>query len=79
MMKAGFTESRPTYRSARFYLPNYRHGLLSGLARGMVPHKSYAANVSDNQAAVDLLKGKVPKLKKIAADLGYKKAFCTYA
>ena len=43
--------------------------------------KVTAANVSDNQAgilAVDLLKGKVPKLKKIAADLGYKKAFCTY-
>jgi putative transposase len=37
-----------------------------------------AANVSDNQAgimAVDLLKGKVPRLQKITADMGYKHAF----
>ena len=40
--------------------------------------KVTAANISDNQAgilAVDLLKGKVPKLKKITADMGYKVAF----
>jgi putative transposase len=37
-----------------------------------------AANISDNQAgieATDLLKGKVPRLKKITADAGYKHAF----
>jgi putative transposase len=37
-----------------------------------------AANISDNQAgilAVDLLKGKVPRLKKITADMGYKNTF----
>lgn len=40
--------------------------------------KVTAANISDNQAgilAVDLLKGKVPRLKKITADMGYKNAF----
>jgi putative transposase len=40
--------------------------------------KVTAANVSDNQAgilAVDLLKGKVPRLKKITADRGYKNVF----
>ena len=43
--------------------------------------KVTAANISDNQAgilAVDFLKGKVPRLKKIAADLGYKKIFSDY-
>jgi transposase len=40
--------------------------------------KVTAANISDNQAgilAVDLLNGKVPRLKKITADSGYKVAF----
>ena len=40
--------------------------------------KVTAANISDNQAgiwAVDLLKGKVPRLQKITADMGYKNAF----
>ena len=40
--------------------------------------KVTAANISDNQAgvlAVDLLAGKVPRLKKITADSGYKVAF----
>lgn len=40
--------------------------------------KVTAANISDNQAgvlAVDLLAGKVPRLKKITADSGYKTAF----
>lgn len=40
--------------------------------------KVTAANISDNQAgilAVDLLAGKVPRLKKITADSGYKIAF----
>jgi putative transposase len=40
--------------------------------------KVTAANVSDNQAgilAVEQLKGKVPRLKKIAVDAGYKNAF----
>jgi putative transposase len=40
--------------------------------------KVTAANVSDNQAgilAVDLLKEKVPRLIKIAADMGYKNTF----
>ena len=39
--------------------------------------KVTAANISDNQAgilAVDLLAGKVPRLKKITADSGYKVA-----
>ena len=43
--------------------------------------KVTAANISDNQAgilAVDLLKGKVPRLQKIAADLGYKKTFSAH-
>jgi len=43
--------------------------------------KVTAANISDNQAGiltVDLLKGKVPRLQKIAADAGYKKAFCEH-
>ena len=43
--------------------------------------KVTAANISDNQAgilAVDLLKGKVPRLQKIAADLGYKKTFSVH-
>ena len=40
--------------------------------------KITAANVSDNQAgilAVDLLNGKVPRLQKITADMGYKNTF----
>ena len=40
--------------------------------------KVIAANISDNQSgilAIDLLKGKVFRLKKIAADNGYKIAF----
>jgi putative transposase len=40
--------------------------------------KVTAANISDNQAgilAVDLLKGKVPRLQKITADMGYKNTF----
>lgn len=40
--------------------------------------KVTAANISDNQAgilAVDLLAGKVPRLKKITADSGYKVTF----
>ena len=40
--------------------------------------KVTAANISDNQAgilAVDLLAGKVPRLKKITADMGYKTTF----
>jgi len=40
--------------------------------------KVTAANISDNQAgilAVDLLDGKVPRLKKMTADMGYKVAF----
>ena len=40
--------------------------------------KVTAANISDNQAgilAVDLLNGKVPRLQKITADMGYKVAF----
>lgn len=40
--------------------------------------KVTAANVSDNQAgilAIDWLNGKVPRLKKITADAGYKLAF----
>ena len=43
--------------------------------------KVTAANVSDNQAgilAVDLLKGKVPGLQKITADMGYKNTFVEY-
>ena len=43
--------------------------------------KVTAANVSDNQAgilAVDLLKGKVPRLQKITADMGYKNTFVEY-
>ena len=43
--------------------------------------KVTAANISDNQAgilAVDLLAGKVPRLKKITADSGYKVAFKEY-
>lgn len=43
--------------------------------------KVTAANVSDNQAgilAIDLLKGKVNRLTKIAADNGYKNTFCQY-
>ena len=43
--------------------------------------KVTAANVSDNQAgilAVDLLKGKVPGLQKITADMGYKNTFKEY-
>ena len=40
--------------------------------------KVTAANISDNQAgilAVNLLSGKVPRLKKITADMGYKTTF----
>lgn len=40
--------------------------------------KVTAANISDNQAgilAVDLLDGKVPRLQKITADMGYKVVF----
>ncbi len=40
--------------------------------------KVTAANISDNQAgilAVDVLNGKVPRLKKITADSGYKITF----
>lgn len=40
--------------------------------------KVTAANISDNQAgilAVELLNGKVPRLQKITADMGYKVAF----
>ena len=43
--------------------------------------KVTAANISDNKAgilAVDLLRGKVPKLQKIAAEAGYKNAFCEH-
>jgi len=43
--------------------------------------KVTAANISDNKAgilAVDLLRGKVPKLQKVAADAGYKNAFCEH-
>jgi putative transposase len=43
--------------------------------------KVTAANISDNQAgifAVDLLKGKVPRLQKITADMGYKNTFKEY-
>ena len=43
--------------------------------------KVTAANISDNQGgilAVDLLKGKVPRLKKITADMGYKNTFVQY-
>lgn len=43
--------------------------------------KVTAANIADNQAgilAVDLLKGKVPRLQKIAADASYKRAFCEH-
>jgi transposase len=43
--------------------------------------KVTAANISDNQAgilAVDLLKGKVPRLQKITADMGYKNTFQEY-
>ena len=43
--------------------------------------KVTGANVSDNQAgilAVDLLKGKVPRLQKITAGLGYKNTFVEY-
>jgi hypothetical protein len=44
--------------------------------------KVTAANISDNKVgilAVDLLRGRVPKLqKKIAADAGYKNAFCEH-
>ena len=43
--------------------------------------KVTAANISDNQSgilAIDLLKGKVSRLKKIAADNGYKNTFCQY-
>ncbi len=41
-----------------------------------------AANVSDNAAgilAMEQLRGKVPRLEKIAADAGYKKTFVEYA
>jgi putative transposase len=40
-----------------------------------------AANISDNCAgiaAVDFLRGKVPRLEKITADMGYKNAFKTH-
>jgi transposase len=40
-----------------------------------------AANVSDNQGGcvlIDKLKGKVPRMRKIAADYGYKDAFLEY-
>jgi putative transposase len=40
--------------------------------------KVTAANISDNQAgilAVDLVKGKVPRLQKITADMGFKNTF----
>lgn len=40
--------------------------------------KVTAANISDNQAgiwAVDSLRGKVPRLQKITADMGYKNTF----
>jgi len=43
--------------------------------------KVTGANISDNQAgilAVDLLKGKVPRLQKITADMGYKNTFTAY-
>lgn len=43
--------------------------------------KVTAANVSDNEAgiaAVESLKGKVPRLKKIAADAGYKLGFISH-
>lgn len=43
--------------------------------------KVTAANLSDNQAgilAVDLLKGKVPRLQKITSDMGYKNTFQEY-
>lgn len=43
--------------------------------------KVTAANISDNQAgilAINLLKGKVNRLTKIAADNGYKNTFCQY-
>lgn len=43
--------------------------------------KVTAANISDNQSgilAIDLLRGKVSRLKKIAADNGYKNTFCQY-
>lgn len=43
--------------------------------------KVTAANISDNQAgilAVDSLKGKVPRLQKITADMGYKTTFKEY-
>ncbi|PWK21418.1 transposase [Arcicella aurantiaca] len=43
--------------------------------------KVTAANISDNQAgilAVDLLKGKVSRLQKIIADMGYKNTFQEY-
>ena len=43
--------------------------------------KVTAANISDNQAtilAVNLLLGKVPRLQKITADMGYKNTFQEY-
>jgi hypothetical protein len=43
--------------------------------------KVTAANISDNKTgilAVDLLRGKAPKLQKIAAYAGYKNAFCEH-
>jgi putative transposase len=43
--------------------------------------KVTAANISDNQAgilAVNLLKGKVPRLQKVTADMGYKNTFQEY-
>ena len=50
----------------------------SGLAFAILVR---AANISDNQAgilAAEYLRGKVEKLKKIAADRGYKNAFCDH-
>ena len=43
--------------------------------------KVTAANISDNQAgilAINLLKGKVPRLQKVTADMGYKNTFQEY-
>jgi putative transposase len=54
--------------------------LVDKLGLPLVIHVT-AANISDNEAgieAIKLLKGKVPRLKKIAADKGYKEAFTLY-
>jgi transposase len=57
-----------------------RHLAVDTLGLPLAVHIT-AANISDNQGGVELikkLKGKVPRMKKIVADHGYKESFISY-